>query len=69
MTPRLKKIDTVRYNNKATLFKDLPILKTAFNSKVPNRREDDKTFLKNTLNTEYVKIGQTSGKIIYLFIL
>ena len=53
MTPRMKKIDTVRYNNKATLFKDLRILKTAFNSKVPNRREDDETFLKNTLDTEY----------------
>ena len=64
MTPRLKKIDTLRYNNKATLFKDLRILKTAFNSKVPNRREDDETFLKNTLDTEYAKIGQTSGKFM-----
>ena len=60
----LEKIYTVHYNNRATLFKDLHILKTAFYSKVPNRREDDKTFLKNTLNTEYVKIGQTSGKFM-----
>ena len=62
MMQHMKKIDPMRYSNKATLFKDLRILKTAFNSKVPSRREDDNTFLKSTLDTEYTKIRQTSGK-------
>ena len=64
MMPRLKKIDTLRYNNKAALFKDLRILKTAFNSKVPDRQGDDKTFLKSVLDTEYTKIKQTSGRFM-----
>ena len=56
----MKAVDTVRYQNKALLFKDLRILKSAFNSKVPEANSNDKTFLKSTLEIEKTKIAQTS---------
>ena len=60
MLPRLKAVDTMRYQNKALLFKDLRILKSAFHSKVPEIKPNDKTFLKSTLENERTKIAQTS---------
>lgn len=64
MLPRLKAVDTLRYQNKTILFKDLRILKSAFNSKVPEVKPNDKTFLKSTLESERTKIAQTSSNYV-----
>ena len=62
MTPRLKSIDTTRYQNKLTLFKDLRILKAAFNSKVPEVKPNDKAFIRSTLDREKSKIRDVTGE-------
>ena len=64
MLPRLKAVDTMRYQNKALLFKDLRILKSAFDSKVPEAKPNDKTFLRSTLESERNKIAQTSREYV-----
>lgn len=61
---RVKAVDTLRYQNKTILFKDLRILKSAFNSKVPEVKPNDKTFLKSTLESERTKIAQTSSNYV-----
>ena len=64
MLPRLKAVDTMRYQNKALLFKDLRILKSAFDSKVSEAKPNDKTFLRSTLESERNKIAQTSREFV-----
>lgn len=64
MTPRVKVLDWNRYQNKARLFKDLRLLRTAFNGKVPPKSADDRNYLKNILEREYNKIKETSGKFV-----
>ena len=64
MLPRLKAVDTMRYQNKALLFKDNRILKSAFDSKVPEAKPNDKTFLRSTLESERNKIAQTSREYV-----
>ena len=50
----------MRYQNKALLFRDLRILKSAFDSKVPEAKPNDKSFLRSTLESERNEIAQTS---------
>ena len=59
MTPPVKVLDWNRYQNKAKLFKDLRILRTVFNGKVPPKNADDRNYLKNILECEYAKIKET----------
>ena len=64
MTPRLKVLNWNRYKNRANLFRDLRILRSAFNCNVPTKGADDRNFLKSILEREHAKINQTSGKFV-----
>ena len=64
MLQRLKAFDTMRYQNKALLFKDLRILKSAFDFKVPEAKPNAKTLLRITLESERNKIAQTPREYV-----